>query len=88
MNTDGDSLPFFDGNEIPVVETSVVSYRNLEPLLTIRQVATILKLSPEAVRIEIKKNKIMASRVGPKGGILRIHPDWLIDYIEKRKNFS
>ncbi|MDR1142472.1 MAG: helix-turn-helix domain-containing protein [Planctomycetaceae bacterium] len=64
-------LPMFDDDEI-----AVVSQRSMESLLTVRQVANILKLSPEAVRIEIKRKKIKASRVGPKGGVLRVRPDW------------
>ncbi|MDR3199246.1 MAG: helix-turn-helix domain-containing protein [Planctomycetaceae bacterium] len=76
-------LPIFDDDD-----DFVVTQRETSLLLTVRQVANILKLSPESVRKEIKRNKIRASRVGPQGGVLRVRLDWLEEYIEKRKNFS
>ena len=57
----------------------------LEPLLTVKEVAEILKVRPETVRNEISAGHLTASRVGIKGGVARIRPEWLLAYLEKRK---
>jgi excisionase family DNA binding protein len=58
------------------------------PLLTVKEVAEILKVRPETVRDEINAGRLKASRVGAKGGIARIRPEWLDDYLERRKILS
>ena len=57
----------------------------IEPLLTVKEVAEILKVRPETVRDEINSGRLCASRVGKKGGVARIRLEWLADYLERRK---
>ena len=56
-----------------------------EPLLTVKEVANILKVRPETVRGEISAGRLAALRIGAKGGATRIRPEWLHIYLEKRK---
>ena len=60
----------------------------LEPLLTVKEVAEILKVRPETVREEISAGRLAATRVGSKGGVTRIDPKWLRAYLESRKIFA
>lgn len=53
-------------------------------VLTVREVAEILKVRPETVRAEINAGRLAASRVGPKGGVLRIRQEWLDQYLAKQ----
>lgn len=56
-----------------------------EPLLTVKEVAKILKVDPKSVRAEINAGRLLASCVGPKGGVIRIRLEWLDAYLESRK---
>ena len=58
-----------------------------EPLLTVKEVAEILKINPKSVRAEVNAGRLFATRVGTKGGVTRIRPEWLNAYLEKRRNF-
>ena len=46
-----------------------------EPLLTVKEVAEILKVRPETVRNEISAGHLTASRVGIKGGVEKIEKE-------------
>ena len=57
-------------------------------ILSVMDVAGILKIRPESVRAEINAGRLAASRVGPKGGVMRIRLEWLIEYLESQKIFA
>lgn len=56
-----------------------------DEFLTVREVAEILKIRPETVRAEINAGRLTASRVGPKGGIMRISRGWVREYLDQQK---
>ena len=60
----------------------------LVPLLTVKEVAKILKIDPKSVRAEINAGRLCATRIGTKGGVTRIRSEWLDAYLEKRKIFA
>lgn len=53
-------------------------------ILTVQEVAEILKIRPETVRAEINAGRLAASRIGPKGGVLRVRREWLDEYLAEQ----
>lgn len=58
--------------------------RESETIWTVKEVAEILKVRVETVRSEIRKGRMRAKSVGPKGGLYRIRQAWLDEYLNKR----
>ncbi len=57
-------------------------------LLSVKEVASILQIRPETVRLEVKRNNLRAMRIGPKMGILRFNPSDITEYLEGRANLQ
>lgn len=56
----------------------------IEPLLTVKEVAELLKMSVKTVRNEIRRNRIGVTLLGPKGGIMRVRRSEVHRYISER----
>lgn len=53
---------------------------NTERMLTVHEVAILLRLSDGAVYAIIRAGELRATRIGPSGRTIRIHPDELRRY--------
>ena len=56
------------------------------PLLTVREVAEVLRVSPSLVYQLVEANKLACHRIGSRNGAIRISPADLDEYLAQCRN--